>query len=199
MSNIKDLSGQKFNKLTVISFSHSNNESFWLCKCDCGNSKIIKSSHLKSGHTKSCGCIRRESNVSKHYLYNTWSNMINRCYNKKSTSYKNYGGRGVFVCSEWRESFSTFLRDMGDRPEGLTLERKDNFNGYKPDNCKWATTKEQANNRRKPKTGKKYEAFGVFRTISEWSMETGLSYACINTRLKRGWSVEDSVTKLLIE
>lgn len=151
-----DLTGKTVGRLTVIKFAGFNNtpHSFWLCKCDCGNEKIIRGYSLKSGNTKSCGCLNIENSKksnTKHNKYGsreyiTWKGMIQRCNNPKATRYKNWGGKGITICKRW-EKFENFYEDMGKRPEGMTLDRIDNDGNYELKNCKWATSTEQNNNK----------------------------------------------------
>jgi len=153
-----DLRGKFFGRLTVIRLEKvRNGKRVWLCRCLCGRKASIASDKLRSGHSRSCGCLQREAvaeSKKKHGLrnipeYRVWLNIRNRCNNPRTPAYKNYGARGIKVCPEW-DDFAVFIADMGRRPSPeLTVERKDNDKGYSKQNCKWATRLEQARNSRR--------------------------------------------------
>lgn len=163
-----DLTGQVFGDLTVTKFSHKifRNKrqgyyNFWECLCICGNKANVLSTNLKKGNSKSCGCkssrtqlkyIATTHGKSNTKTYNSWRAMKDRCYCISHSEYKRYGALGVNVCDDWKNSYENFLRDMGERPENHSLDRINPFKNYEPDNCRWATTKEQANNTRKKYT-----------------------------------------------
>lgn len=131
-----------------------------LCKCSCGNLSKVRAQSLINGSTKSCCCFLSERTIERNTKHNqnvnlkptktykTWINMISRCYNPKASHYKDYGGRGIQVCAAWRESFITFYQDMGEKPDGLQIDRIDNNGNYEPSNCRWTTSKENNNNKR---------------------------------------------------
>lgn len=162
MGTRENLYGNKYNRLTVISEQPIIREkkTYWLCKCDCGNETTTRADQLKSGHTTSCGCQKKESvsaalikrntkdGLRFHPMYNMWAKMKDRCCNEKNKSFKDYGGRGIVVCERWRDSFKSFIADMGERPTiKHEIDRIDNDGNYQPGNCRWVLRLENARNK----------------------------------------------------
>lgn len=192
-----DLTGLQFGRLTVIKRAENakNRHVRWLCKCECGGTTISHSCDLKSGRAKSCGCLNRENLDNKTHgmtgtrIYRIWQAMKYRCCNKNHTQYKDYGGRGIKVCDEWLNSFEAFYEwaVANGYSDNLTIDRIYINGNYEPSNCKWATRKEQANNTRRNHL---ITYKGKTQTIAQWEIETNISAATIEARLKRGWNVE---------
>lgn len=153
MSRYKDMKGQKYGSLTVVSFSHmdKHNSANWKCICECGAFKTVSRPHLTSGDIKSCGCLKREINhkQSSSKLYYVWVAMIDRCRNPNNKSYKYYGARGIKVCEDWSDfrEFHLWAEESG-YSEDLTIERKDVDGDYHPSNCEWIPFSDQAKNKR---------------------------------------------------
>jgi hypothetical protein len=200
-----DIIGHKFGRLEVKGFvGIQKRHSYWSCVCDCGNIRRVRGSHLTNGNTKSCGCLKEEQIKKANTFhgqsgrslttltYACWARMLQRCNNPKYIGYTNYGGRGIKVCERWHK-FENFFEDMGECPRGMTLDRKDNNGDYTPDNCRWATPTEQANNRRS-NIWKEYK--GEWKTIAQWARSLDIKYGTLYSRLNGyGWSIERALSK----
>ena len=193
---IKIQTGAVFGQLTVLGPGTKDrwNAILWRVKCSCGTVKEIRSSALLKGLAVSCGCKkikhgeRRRSGTSSEYR--VWSGMINRCTNVRSEDYPMYGGRGIAVCDRWRNDFAEFLKDMGRRPVGCTLDRRDNDKGYEPGNCRWRTATEQARN---TSANVLIDCRGQKKSLAEWAEQSPVKYSTIYKRLQLGWNPERAI------
>lgn len=202
MARIKDLTGQKFGRLTIIKEveKDKNNKSQCLCICECGNEKIIRKSDLRTGKIKSCGCIKKEilsKRQKKHgktrtRLYRIWCNIKSRCKNKKVPCYKYYGGKGIILYEEWQnfEPFYEWAINNGYQ-ENLTIDRIDINNNYEPKNCRWVDRKTQSRNQ---STNHLITYNNETHCINEWAEIKCLTKAAIHNRIKYGWSIEKILT-----
>lgn len=202
MPSLIDLTGQRFGRWTVLKKApprQSGIGAFWVCKCDCGNTKEVLGASLKKGDTKSCGCYRKElvsKAMSAHkYPYprlrTIWRNMIDRCENQNATSYPLYGAVGIDVCKEWKnlDTFVEWALSNG-YADDLTIDRVDGTKGYCPNNCRWVSKIQQQNNKR---NNHLLTVDGKTDTIANWARYSGLSHSIISARIKMGWSDERAV------
>ena len=202
VSNHRDIIGQKFNHLKVLAEIRMKKWKLHVkCICDCGKETVASKQDVISGHTKSCGCYHRE-NIKKglslkHGMtgtrtYNSYNSMRQRCSNPNFKDYHLYGGKGIKVCKRWLDDFENFLSDMGERPEGKTLDRKSSDGNYEPENCRWATAIEQANNTSRNNI---IEFYGTRKTLAEWSRVVNVPATTLRVRLSRyGWSTQRTLT-----
>jgi hypothetical protein len=196
-----NLAGQRFGRLIVLEVHDQDARRAyrWKCRCDCGHETVVRGSQLKSGVTRSCGCGIREaaSRPRKHGqtrtpLYKRWRAMIERTRNPNNDEFHNYGGRGIDVCERWK-SFENFAADMGATfDEALTLERRDVNGNYSPQNCYWATAKQQTRNKRNNHV---VEWRGRRMVVTDWAELLGLNPNTVVHRLRRDWSVDRALTK----
>jgi hypothetical protein len=204
-AKVKQLTGMKFTRLSVISYAgyiSGKSGVCWNCLCDCGNHHIANGGDLKRGNIRSCGCLSKElkslrakmlnrtHGLTECSLYSTWKNMRQRCNNPNNQDYHSYGGRGISVCKEWN-NFATFKKDMEGKTQGLTIERIDTNKGYSKENCRWASTLEQARNKR---TNKPITHNGKTMLLSEWSQLLGIKEGTLWMRIRRGWPVDQAFT-----
>lgn len=200
MSRGLDITGMRFGSLTAIRrYSQSKNKTWkWLCRCDCGEETVSFITTLHASETACCKSCRSKiisKQRTKHGMtrtptYLSWRSMIGRCDNSKNLDYYLYGGRGIKICERWK-TFENFLADMGERPPGTSLDRENSNGDYEPENCRWSTPTEQANNRRNSAL---ITFDGRIQTLSEWSKEVKIGRATLDQRLKRGWTVEKAFT-----
>ena len=200
---LQDLSGQRFGRLVVIERAENvGKRTMWKCKCDCGSICIKEAHSLKIGETQSCGCLQKQvvsytsrtHGFSKEPLYRIWLKMKERCYNPHNKSYKDYGGRGITICSSWLSDYTSFREWALENgyQKGLEIDRIDNDSEYSPINCRWANRKIQANNRR---TNRFLDFNGQRKTIAQWSDISGISQSLIKARIdKLGWSITKALS-----
>lgn len=197
-----DLVGKKFNRLLVVKKAgRKNYKVMWECVCDCGNTTFVNTFYLINSKIRSCGCLHKEQLIERNTthnqrhtkLYETWKKMRDRCNRPNATQYKDYGGRGIKVCEEWDKSFQAFYdwSYANGYDDNLTIDRIDNNKGYYPENCRWATYKEQMRNKR---TNHIITYKNQSQCISQWCEELNLSYSAVTGRLRRGWSVEKALS-----
>lgn len=208
MSRYKDISGQKFGRLLALwpaGRSGKEEKIFWSCQCDCGNIVLATCDSLRRKNTKSCGCYRDELIVTlsrthgqssqKHKAseYRTWINMKTRCYNDKYPEYFLYGGRNIALCDRWRDSFENFYADMGPKPEPkrkYSIDRINNNGNYEPGNCRWATSREQNNNRR---SNRLITYQNRTQTLSQWAEELNIDIKILWNYLYRSHKSLESI------
>ena len=201
-----NLQGLQFGRLTAVVrvANDSDGHCRWSCSCQCGKTVVVSAHALRSGNTTSCGCAKVEATIRRSTrhghakrgrcttTYTSWQAMRQRCLYPKDRYFPAYGGRGITICPRWLESFANFLSDMGPRPAGLSLDRKDNNGSYCPENCRWADGKTQARNSRN-KHPLTYA--GNTQTLAAWSETCGVSAPTIRARLSRlHWSTEKALT-----
>lgn len=198
--NVPDITGQTFGRWLVVKQDGrgSHGEEQYLCRCSCGAERTLRRSSLTSGNSKSCGCFSRDAAISRGIthgrsntrLYRIWAGIIQRCCNSRNRyEWEKYGGRGITVCEEWKNSFEAFesWALSNGYSDSLSIDRVDVNGNYEPMNCRWATIYEQSNNKR---TSRFIEFNGETKTVREFADKYGLNYSCLYARLRNGWSVE---------
>ena len=201
MARLHMLPGDRFGRLVLLSKIVTRNPySYkWYCQCDCGEHVIVVQVNLRTGNTSSCGCLRLERlhqalashEKSGSLIYKTWNNMIQRCTNPHNSSWMNYGGRGISICHRWL-SFTNFYHDMGEPPDEYTLERKNNNGNYSPENCKWASRKEQSVNKR---NNRMITFNDTTQSLIQWSEQINIPYWTLHARIRRHWSIKRALTQ----
>ncbi len=164
------------------------------CRHSDGSKKCVRADHLAVGATRGIKSSTGRNGLTQVHRgsHSSWQHMLDRCYNDKHPHFRYYGGRGIVVCDRWKESFTAFLEDMGDRPNGLTLDRIDTDKGYEPGNCRWATYQEQNRNKT---NGTRLTFNGETLSVTNWAERLGVDRATLFSRIQLGWSVEDTLTK----
>ena len=202
-NRIKVNRGDRYGQLTVVEEATRQCQAGryrrqFHCRCVCGNSATVTLTHLRSGHTMSCGCFGRSGRNNRTHgrtgtqAYRAWADMLQRCHNPKRPAYQNYGARGITVCQRWRDSFAAFLADMGEPPTPThSIDRVDNDGNYETPNCRWATKTEQSRNSRH-NVLLTFE--GATACVSEWAERLAMNPAVLYDRVRAGWSVEEVLT-----
>lgn len=209
---LKDEAGKKYGRLLVLSQADTVNKHVrWNCRCDCGTLVTVRGESLRDGTSKSCGCLQRDMVRARGVAggthgekragkcspeYKTWTGIIGRCENRNARKWKDYGGRGIKVCSRWRNSFAAFLADMGRKSfPGASIDRINNDGDYEPGNCRWADRTTQCNNRR---SSRRLTLDGKTMTVAQWGEALpSIGRLNIAARLHRGWSPERALTEPL--
>lgn len=189
-----DRTGDRYARLEVVerlaAKSRTDTNARWFCRCDCGRGVVAYGQDLERGRVKSCGCLNAERimqhGMSNSHVYAVWQAMLQRCENPNAQRYDIYGARGISVCERWHR-FENFFADMGNRPKGFSLDRIDVDKGYCKENCRWATTVQQANNKQKNRI---IEFNGEKATLAEWAACKGLDWFTLRGRLELGWSID---------
>jgi len=199
--NMNDITGNKYHRLTAMNntepYNRNETHHYWRFLCDCGHEKVIRRDHVLSSKIRSCGCLAREGNNKKHghtgtRLYNIWTHIISRTENRTNPGWKDYGGRGITICAEWRNNFSEFYRwaITNGYIDGLTIERINVNGGYSPNNCAWIPLASQNEN----KTNTVYLTYnGKKQSVKKWSEEIGTPIKTICNRLYSGWSTDEAL------
>ncbi len=216
-----DITGIRSGRLIALHFTriNQNQKRLWLCQCDCGKQAEVIGSRIANGRTASCGCLHSETaaqngkdaaakigasrithGASRHRSVGTtkeymiWATMKQRCNNPHSQKFKDYGGRGISVCSRW-DAFENFLADMGLKPSAThSIDRIDNDGNYEPSNCRWTTQDVQVANQRRRETSRWIEHNGARHTLTEWAQITGIKLPTLHWRLSNGWQADRALT-----
>jgi len=200
--HVQDITGKTFGRLTAVRPTGEKKvrTTLWLCRCECGSDHVASVANLNKGHTRSCGCFKRDTTRKratthgrhKSPEWQAWAGMRRRCSNPADAYYAYYGGRGIKVDPRW-DSFEPFFADMGERPSSShELDRIDTDGPYSPGNCRWTTRKQNARNRRNNRV---IEIGGVKRTLAEWAERSGLLGSAISARIRAGWTPERAISE----
>ena len=204
--NFKDMTGQRFGRLTALACVGKNrfNRLLWLCRCDCGQNTTVVGNHLRNGNTRSCGCLHHDNAIERltthgktdTRLYRLWRGMITRCTNPHADNYPRYGGKGVIVCDEWRTDFQAFYDHVSALPHfdepGYSLDRINNDLGYEAGNVRWATAKQQSRNQR---ANHLIAWNGKSQCLAEWAVELGIPAKVLSNRItKLKWDISRTLS-----